>query len=104
MILFGIAIGVLICFVGGLMAVDLVPRNATGATLGIVGIASYVAAGLQDIVSGTLIENGKTTIVSGTTTIAQYDFTSAGLFWIAASIISFVLAALTWNAKKGKIG
>lgn len=104
MILFGIAIGVLICFVGGLMAVDLVPRNATGATLGIVGIASYVAAGLQDIVSGTLIENGKTTIVSGTTTIAQYDFTSAGLFWIAASIISFVLAALTWNAKKRKIG
>ena len=33
MVLFGIAIGVLICFLGGLMAVDIVPR-ATGATLG----------------------------------------------------------------------
>lgn len=29
MVLFGIAIGVLICFVGGLMAVDLVPRRAS---------------------------------------------------------------------------
>ena len=36
MILFGIAIGVLICFLGGLMAVDIVPRNATGAALGVV--------------------------------------------------------------------
>lgn len=35
MCLFGIAIGVLICFVGGLMAVDIVPRKATGA--GVIG-------------------------------------------------------------------
>ena len=34
MVLFGIAIGVLICFLGGLMAVDIVPRKATGAALG----------------------------------------------------------------------
>ena len=44
MVLFGIAIGVLISFIGGLMAVDLVPRKATGAALGIVGLASYAAA------------------------------------------------------------
>ena len=37
MVLFGIAIGVLICFLGGLMAVDIVPRKATGAALGVVG-------------------------------------------------------------------
>ena len=48
MVLFGIAIGVLICFLGGLMAVDIVPRKATGAALGVVGVASYIAAGLQD--------------------------------------------------------
>lgn len=29
MILFGVAIGVLICFLGGLMAIDIVPREAT---------------------------------------------------------------------------
>ena len=45
MVFFGISIGVLICFLGGLMAVDIVPRKATGAALGVVGMASYVAAG-----------------------------------------------------------
>lgn len=34
MVLFGIAIGVLISFLGGLMAIDLVPRKASGAALG----------------------------------------------------------------------
>lgn len=34
MVLFGIAIGVLICFLGGLMAVDIVPRKATGRCAG----------------------------------------------------------------------
>ena len=56
MILFGLGIGVLICFLGGLMAVDIAPRNASGAALGVVGIASYIGAGLQDVMSGVLIE------------------------------------------------
>ena len=34
MVLFGIGIGVLICFLGGLMAVDIAPRNASGAAFG----------------------------------------------------------------------
>ena len=33
MVLFGIAIGVLVSFIGGLMAVDLVPRKASGAAV-----------------------------------------------------------------------
>ena len=88
MVLFGIAIGVLICFLGGLMAIDIVPREATGAALGIVGMASYIGAGLQDIVSGWLINEGKT-VVDG---VARYDFEAAALFWIAASALSFILA------------
>lgn len=59
MVLFGIGIGVLICFLGGLMAVDIAPRNASGAALGVVGIASYIGAGLQDVMSGILIEGQK---------------------------------------------
>ena len=90
MILFGIAVGVLISFLGGLMAVDVVPRNATGAALGVVGMASYAAAGIQDVVSGALIDAGKT-VVDGVTT---YDFSTAAIFWIAASIISFMLPIL----------
>ena len=33
MVLFGLGIGVLICFLGGLMAVDSAPRNASGLSL-----------------------------------------------------------------------
>ena len=88
MVLFGMAIGVLICFLGGLMAIDIVPREATGAALGIVGMASYVGAGLQDIVSGWLINSGKT-VTDGVT---SYDFDTAIVFWIAASALSFILA------------
>lgn len=96
MMLFGIAIGVLICFLGGLMAVDIVPRNASGAALGIVGIASYLGAGLQDIISGWLIDTNKT-IVNG---VDVYNFSQAGLFWISASILSFVLVFLVRQKKK----
>lgn len=102
MVLFGIAIGVLICFIGGLMAVDMVPRNSTGAALGIIGIASYVGAGLQDIVSGFLIENSKIDDLVNGIAVVHYDFTNASIFWVASSIVSFTLATLTWKVKCGE--
>ena len=97
MSLFGVAMGVLICFLGGLMAVDIVPRRATGAALGIVGVASYIAAGLQDVISGWLIESGTTMLADGS---REYDFTWATIFWITASIISFLLPLLNWKYGK----
>lgn len=104
MVLFGIAIGVLICFLGGLMAVDIVPRNASGAALGIVGIASYFGAGLQDIISGTLIENSKTLLtISDGIEQYSYDFTIVGGCWFTASILSFILAALVWKSNKNHL-
>ena len=106
MVLFGISIGVLICFLGGLMAVDIVPRKATGAALGVVGMASYVAAGIQDVVSGWLID-GNTAVIekldeaTGQMVQAtQYDFTSVALFWVVASAISFLLPVLNWKYRK----
>lgn len=87
MVLFGIAIGVLICFLGGLMAIDIVPRRATGAALGLVGIFSYVAAGIQDVASGILID-GHSTMIDG---VRHYDFLPVCLFWLGASILSFIL-------------
>ena len=100
MVLFGIAIGVLISFLGGLMAVDIVPRKATGAALGIVGMASYIAAGIQDVVSGWLIDNNITETVNELgETVKHYDFSDAAMFWIGASIISFLLPILNWRRK-----
>ncbi|MGY0408348.1 MAG: MFS transporter [Polaribacter sp.] len=93
MVIFGLGIGALICYLGGLMAVDIASKKASGAALGIVGIMSYLAAGIQDIVSGYLIEGNKT-IVNGET---FYDFTSITIFWIAAAILSVILALFTWK-------
>lgn len=98
MVLFGLGIGVLICFLGGLMAVDIAPRNASGAALGVVGIASYIGAGLQDVMSGVLIEGNKK-IVSG---VEIYDFTYINWFWIGAALMSVLLALLVWKAQSDK--
>ena len=91
MVLFGIAIGVLISFLGGLMAVDLVPRQATGAALGIVGLASYAAAGLQNVVTGLLMDSG---------TAGVRDYTYVKWFWLGAAVISFILPILNWKRKQ----
>ena len=94
--LFSLSVGVLYCIVAGLMAVDIVPRKATGAALGVVGISSYIAAGLQDITSGYLIQ-GYMTQVDGADV---YDFGPVSWFWIAASVVSFVLPVLNWKKMK----
>ena len=91
---FSLFIGVLYCIVAGLMAVDIVPRKATGAALGIVGISSYVAAAIQDVVTGYLIEGGDD---------KAYDFTSAAIFWTAACVLSFVLPVLNWRSMMKKV-
>lgn len=93
---FSLAIGVLYCIVAGLMAIDIVPRKATGAALGVVGISSYVAAGLQDITSGYLIQFN-TTQVDG---VDVYDFGPVSWFWLAAALISFILPVLNWKKMK----
>jgi OPA family sugar phosphate sensor protein UhpC-like MFS transporter len=93
MVIFGLAIGALICYLGGLMAVDIVSKKASGAALGIVGVMSYAAAGIQDIASGYLIENNKS-IVNGVT---LYDFNSITVFWISSAVISVILALFTWK-------
>ena len=95
---FSLAIGVLYCIVAGLMAIDIVPRKATGAALGVVGISSYVAAGLQDITSGYLIEFN-TTQVDG---VDIYNFGPVSWFWLAAALISFILPVLNWKKMKGR--
>lgn len=94
--LFSLSTGVLYCIVAGLMAVDIVPRKATGAALGVVGISSYVAAGLQDIVSGYLIQGFTVESAGGD----LYDFGPVSWFWIIAAVVSFVLPVLNWKKMK----
>lgn len=95
MVIFGLAIGALICFLGGLMAVDIASKKASGAALGIIGVASYLGAAIQDLISGFTIQDSKK-MVDGVTT---YDFSSVVWFWLGAAIASVVLTLLIWNAK-----
>lgn len=94
MVLFGFGHWSADLFLGGLMAVDIAPCNASGAALGVVGIASYIGAGLQDVMSGILIE-GQKTVQNG---VEVYDFTYINWFWIGAALLSVVFALLVWNA------
>jgi OPA family sugar phosphate sensor protein UhpC-like MFS transporter len=76
------------------MAIDIVPRKATGAALGVVGISSYMTIGLQNIISGLLIDRNMTA--------EGYNFTSVAIFWLLAVLLSFAVPILNW--KKLKIG
>ena len=92
--IFSMAFSVVFCIVAGLMALDFVPRKATGAALGIVGISSYAAAGAQSIVSGFLIE--------GHAADGVYDFGPVSIFWIIACLIAFILPVVGWKYLRNK--
>ena len=104
MVLRGLAIGVLICFLGGLMAVDIVPRKASGTALGIVGLVSYIFASTQDIISGVLIDKNTTEVLNEAgEMVKSIDFGPVGYLWIGAAIISFILPHFNWKRKQQAI-
>ena len=98
---FSLAVGVLYCIVSGLMAIDIVPRKATGAALGIVGISSYMTIGVQNIVSGQLLDRfavQTVTVVDGVSrTVTEYNFVPVAIFWLTAVLISFLLPVFNWR-------
>ena len=95
---FGLGMGGLLVYLGGLMAVDLVSRRAAGAAMGFVGLFSYVLAAVQDKLSGYLLDASKV-VVNGTTT---YSFRLVFAVWISALALSTALAASLWIFGKRK--
>jgi OPA family sugar phosphate sensor protein UhpC-like MFS transporter len=95
MVLFGAGLTALVTSVGGLFAVDLCPKRVAGAAMGVIGIFSYLGAALEEHVSGALIQKG-IVMVDG---VRHYDFTMPIYFWVAACVVSVVLATSLWNAK-----
>ncbi len=94
-ILYGFTLSGLLAALGGLFAIDISPKKAAGAAMGFIGIFSYMAAGIQDQISGHLIQKG-ITIIDG---VRHYDFSTVILFWIGGSVMSLILASLLWKAK-----
>src|SRR3546814_3637511 len=58
MVLFGMGLTGLVTSLGGLFAVDIAPKRVAGAAMGVIGIFSYIGAGIQEQVSGALIQAG----------------------------------------------
>jgi len=93
---FGFALGGLLVYLGGLMAVDVCSRRAAGAAMGIIGLFSYLGAAIQDGISGWLIDAAKTGVGEG----ATYSFDNVFTFWIAASCLSLVLAMVATRIRR----
>ena len=94
-ILYGFTLSGLLAALGGLFAIDIVPKKAAGAVMGFIGVFSYIGAGVQSQISGFLIEKGAI-ITDG---VRIYDFTNTIIFWISGSILSMILAAVLWRVK-----
>jgi len=96
MMFFGYTVYALVTYLGGLMAVDICSKRATGAAMGMIGLFSYAGASLQEAVGGYLINAHKAIDSNGK---AIYDFSAVGNFWIIASVFALLLPLLVWNAK-----
>ena len=116
---FGFALGVLLAYLGGLMAIDLSSKRAAGAAMGMIGGFSYLGAAIQDTVSGVLIDDSKMLIdlteryaftpaafpeaewflnpCSGCEIVYAYD--AAMYFWIGTAALSVLLTLTVWKAK-----
>jgi OPA family sugar phosphate sensor protein UhpC-like MFS transporter len=93
MLLFGMGLTGLVTSLGGLFAVDIAPKRAAGAAMGVIGIFSYIGAAVQEQVSGLLIQNNM--VIEGNERI--YDFGPVIWFWIGSSVVSMLLAASLWR-------
>ncbi len=85
LLLVGLSLGGLVVYLGGLMAADIVPQQATGTAMGLVGLLCYLGAAVQDGVSGELIGQGRRAF-SG---VAAYH--EVMMFWVAAAALAVLL-------------
>lgn len=94
-LIYGFTLSGLLAVLGGLFAIDIAPKNISGAAMGFIGLFSYIGAGVQEKISSLLI---KTSEVDNTST-PLYNFDDAIIFWVSASIVSFLLSLALWNKK-----
>jgi OPA family sugar phosphate sensor protein UhpC-like MFS transporter len=94
-LIYGFTLSGLLAVLGGLFAIDMAPKNISGAAMGFIGLFSYIGAGIQEKISSLLI---KTPEIDNTSA-ALYSFDDAIFFWIFASVVSFLLSLTLWNKK-----
>ena len=85
----------MLAVLGGLFAIDIAPKNITGAAMGFIGLFSYIGAAIQENISSVLIKTSQSDLNSD----IIYSFDDVIVFWFSASIISFLLALSLWKQK-----
>ena len=93
--LFCFGLGGMLVFVGGLIAIDICSKRASGAAMGLVGMFSYLGAAVQDWISGKLIHAGAMTVDGR----LVHDFNNAFLFWLGSAVAAVLFACILWNVK-----
>ena len=95
MAVYGFTLSGLLASLGGLFATDIASRKAAGATMGFIGVFSYLAVGAQERISAHLIQREMTWVAG----VRHYDFGPAIVFWIGGSVVSLALASTLWRTK-----
>jgi len=93
---YGFAMGGTLAYLGGMIAIDLVPRKVAGAAMGFIGLISYMGASAQDWLSGHLLQQTTTKLASGGFT---HNYDKVILVWVGASVVSLLLSLTVWKAK-----
>ncbi|MEE9572420.1 MAG: MFS transporter, partial [Candidatus Neomarinimicrobiota bacterium] len=93
--IYGFTLSGLLAVLGGLFAIDISPKKAAGAVMGFIGVFSYIGAGLQDQISGFLIDTNSIAIDG----VLIYNFNPVIIYWIGSSVVSMILATTLWRAK-----
>lgn len=96
--LFGVGLGAINASIGGLFAVDIVPRPIVGAVVGVMGTFSYLGSAIQEQVSGYLIQRGDHMIGH----VHHYDFGPVTLFWTGAAVASLILGLALWGVRPSR--
>ena len=103
LIVYGFGLSGILASLGGLFAIDIAPKKVAGAAMGFIGIFSYLGAGVQDYVSGSLIYDSEIRFVfpvgDHVPTVYLYDYSAPIVFWVGASVISLLLAGSLWNVR-----
>ena len=88
---FGITLGIQLCFLGGLLATDISHKSASGIALGMMGVFGYAGAAAGEILTGVMID--KTTLIDEAGK-KIYDFDSLSYFWVGADLLSVLASVL----------
>jgi OPA family sugar phosphate sensor protein UhpC-like MFS transporter len=93
----GFAIGGLLVFLAGLIAVDAAPRGAAGAAMGVIGVFSYLGAAAQNWIAGEMLEESRV-VVDGR---EVHDFGPVLAMWTGAAALSLLLSiGVAWLSRR----